>query len=566
MTSVLNSSVKQMDIDNQLLLKSFVAETEDGLAQMEQALLELEVNPDDEELVGTVFRAVHSFKGNAAIFELQHAQAFAHALEDLLDRIRLHELSLSPDIFDVLLASRDVLRDLTVRAAAGKDVTTPQLKKLLQRIRGHMAAKPLRKKKKKSENEAEIEVAESPVGPGEEAKAVIAKPASRTLRVDIEKLDRLLDLTGEIAIARGRTTRLLENRAQLSIEELAEAHNTEATLQAELQEFVMKVRMVPVGPLFRQYQRSVRDLAKELGKEVVLRIEGDDVEVDTSVVENLRDPLMHMIRNALDHGIETPEKRKQAGKDPVGTVTLRAAHQSGGITVEVEDDGGGLDRARILEAARRRGIDADANGMSDQEVYQLVFESGISTAEQVSNVSGRGVGMDVVRRNVQSLRGSVSISGRPGLGSTVRLRFPLTLAIIEGFGVEVGGNTYVIPLDHVVECVDLPAEERSRGGHGVISLRGQPLPYVDLALLFDLKSERTGRKSLVVVRNEAQRAGLVVDALHGETQTVIKPLGKFLEGLQWAAGSSILGNGRVALILDVGALLQEVCRDEVAVG
>jgi two-component system chemotaxis sensor kinase CheA len=555
-----------MDIDNELLLKSFVSETEEGLAQMEQALLELESHPEDAELVSTVFRVVHSFKGNAAIFELKHAQEFAHALEDLLDRIRNHELSLSPEISDVLLASQDVLRDLTVRAAAGKDVATPKLKKLLQQIRGQVAAKTTRKRiKKKAEPEISATEEASPLG--EDAKLATTNTSVRTLRVDVEKLDRLLDLTGEIAIARGRTTRLLENRDQLSLEQLAEAHHTEAMLQAELQEFVMKVRMVPVGPLFRQYQRSVRDISKELGKTVVLKIEGDEVEVDTSVVEHLRDPLMHMIRNALDHGIESPEKRIQAGKAAVGTITLRASHQAGGISVEVEDDGAGLDRARILESAKKRGIVVDEAGMNDDEVYQLVFESGISTAEQVSNLSGRGVGMDVVRRNVQALRGNVNIASRPGQGSTVHLRFPLTLAIIDGFAVEVGGNTYVIPLDHVVECVDLPAKERSEAaGNGVISLRGQPLPYLDLGYHFETESEQKGRQSLVVVRSESQLAGLVVDALHGETQIVIKPLGKFFEGLRWAVGSSILGNGKVALILDVTALLREVCKSEVAVG
>jgi two-component system chemotaxis sensor kinase CheA len=531
---------------------------------MEQALLELESHPDDEELVSTVFRVVHSFKGNAAIFELKYAQEFAHALEDLLDKVRTQELSLSQEVFDVLLASQDVLRELTVQAAAGKDTATPRLKKLLQRIRAKVTAKPI--KKKKTQVPAPEIVSPEALEADDDAKPELARTSARTLRVDVEKLDRLLDLTGEIAIARGRTTRLLENRDQLSIEELAEAHNTEATLQAELQEFVMKIRMVPVGPLFRQYQRSVRDISKELGKTVVLKIEGDDVEVDTSVVEHLRDPLMHMVRNALDHGIETPDQRSQAGKPAVGTIILRASHQSGGITVEIEDDGAGLDRDRILEAAKKRGISSDATGMSDHEVYQLVFESGVSTADQVSNLSGRGVGMDVVRRNVQALRGSVSITSKPGLGSTVRLRFPLTLAIIEGFGVDVGGNTYVIPLDHVVECVDLPATERSGDGDGVISLRGQPLPYLDLARHFGVEGERKNRQSLIVVRSESHLAGLVVDELHGETQTVIKPLGKFFEGLRWAAGSSILGNGRVALILDVAALLREVCKEELAVG
>jgi two-component system chemotaxis sensor kinase CheA len=556
-----------MEIDNELLLNSFVAETAEGLAQMEQALLELESDPDDAELVNAVFRVVHTFKGNAAIFELKYALEFAHALEDLLDRMRAHELSCSADITDILLASKDVLRELTAGAAAGKDAATPRSKKLLLRIHGQLAAKPAPKNKTRKTKPSETVAVEPAVSPGEEASPGLAASSERTLRVDVQKLDRLLDLTGEIAIARGRTTRLLENRDELSIEELAEAHNTEAMLQAELQELVMKVRMVPVGPLFRQYQRTVRDLAKELGKSVNLLIEGDDIEVDTSVVEHLRDPLLHMIRNALDHGIELPDQRRKADKPAAGSITLRASHQSGSISVEVADDGAGLDRNRIIEAAKKREVPVDAAAMSDHEVYQLVFESGISTADRVSNLSGRGVGMDVVRRNVQALRGNVSINSHPGVGSTVHLRFPLTLAIIEGFAVEVGGNTYVIPLDHVIECVDLPAEERSaRGGNGLISLRGEPLPYLDLGQHFGRTEEFQGRQSVIVVRNQSQLAGLVVDELHGETQTVIKPLGKFFEGLRWAVGSAILGNGKVALILDVSTLLQEFCRDEVLVG
>ena len=553
-----------MEIDNELLLKTFVTENEDGLAQMEQAILDLEFHPDDAELLNTVFRVVHSFKGNAAIFELKHAQEFAHALEDLLDRIRTRRLRFSPHIADVLLTSRDVMRKFAGQAASGKDAATPQSKKLLQKIQGLVEANPAGNRKKRRGPMPEAD--EAPAATlSEEINTETAQVGASTLRVDVQKLDRLLDLTGEIAIARGRTARLIERKGQFSIEDLAEAHNVEAALQAELQELVMKVRMVPVGPMFRQYLRSVRDLAKELGKNVGLEIEGGDVEVDTSVVEHLRDPLLHMIRNAMDHGIELPEQRRKAGKPPAGTIVLRARHEAGGISVEVQDDGAGLEREKILEAARKRGINADPAAMTDHEVYQLVFESGVSTTNQVSSLSGRGVGMDVVRRNVQSLRGSVSISGQPGFGTTVHLRFPLTLAIIDGFAVEVGGNIYVIPLDRVVECVELPKEQQATEGSGVISLRGEPLPYLDLGQHFGCTGKRGARRSLIVVHGESQLAGFAVDELHGETQTVIKPLGKFFEGLRWAVGSAILGTGRVALILDVATLLEEFCKDEMAV-
>lgn len=541
-----------MEIDNKLLVESFRTEAGEGLTQMEEALLGLESHPDDVELVHTVFRVVHTFKGNAGIFELKHGQEFAHALEDLLDQLRTRQLTFSTQVADVLLASMDVLRGFPAAAAAQQDAVTQRSTKLLQRIRALAEARPADKSEARG-SDSGIAAA----GSSAETSPVAAPAAARTLRVDVQKLDRLLDLTGEIAIAQGRTARLLESREDLSLEELAGAHNIEATLQAELQELVMKVRMVPVGPLFRQYQRTVRDLAKELGKAVTLHIEGSEVEVDTSVVEHLRDPLLHMVRNALDHGIERPEPRRKAGKPPVGTITLRAWHEAGNISIEVEDDGAGLERARILNAAKGRGISVDPASLSDHDVYQLVFESGLSTMDHVSNFSGRGVGMDVVRRNVQALRGNVSISSRPGFGTTVHLRFPLTLAIIEGFAVEVGESTYVIPLDQVVECVELPASERtSARGTGVLQLRGEPVPYLQLRSYFQLPGARASRQNVVVVQHGARRAGLVVDALRGATQTVIKPLAHLFKDVPGLSSSAILGSGRVALILDVPGLLR----------
>jgi len=550
----------KMDIDKKLLLESFRMETGEGLTQMEEALLELESRPGDVELVNTVFRVVHTFKGNASIFELKYALAFAHALEDLLDKIRIHEVSFSPEIGDLLLGSMDGLREFAATAMAGSDAPTPISLRLLPRIKGLLEAESVADKKKRSFPETAV------VGTTSSTLETIATTvqSARTLRVDVQKLDRLLDLTGELAIARGRTTRFLEVGKRSSIEELAEAHDTEVRLQVELQELVMKVRMVPVEPLFRQYMRIVRDLGKELGKTVRLQIEGGDVEVDTSVVEHLRDPLLHMVRNAMGHGIELPEQRRKAGKCATGTITLRASHQSGSISVEVEDDGAGLDRTKILNAANRRGISVDAE-LSDYEIYQLVFESGVSTTDQVNNLSGRGVGMDVVRRNVQALRGNVSINSVPGKGSTVNLRFPLTLAIIEGFVVGAIGNTYVIPMDHVVECVELPADQReSEHATGVLQLRGEPVPYLQLGDHFQLPGARAFRQNVVIVQQYAKRVGLVVDTLLGATQTVIKPLPAIFEGVNGVSGSAILGNGRVALILDVPELLRSFRREMTA--
>jgi two-component system chemotaxis sensor kinase CheA len=275
------------------------------------------------------------------------------------------------------------------------------------------------------------------------------------------------------------------------------------------------------------------------------------------VIEHLKDPVLHMIRNAIDHGIETPAVRKRKGKPASGTVTVRAAHEAGSIVIEVTDDGAGLSRERICDVARKRGIAAEPEKIADHELFQLIFEAGFSTASAVSDLSGRGVGMDVVRRNVQALRGNVSISSESGAGSTVHIRLPLTLAIIEGFGVGVGEDTYVIPVDQVIECVELPAKERNSGfGTGVLELRGEPLPYVQLREHFRSSGTRAARQNVVVVQHDSHRAGLAVDRLYGATQTVIKPLPHVFRNVPGVSGSAILGNGRVALILDIPALMR----------
>jgi two-component system chemotaxis sensor kinase CheA len=385
--------------------------------------------------------------------------------------------------------------------------------------------------------------------------------------VDVTKLDRLLDLTGEIAVARGRIAQLLENPGKADLEAIRETSRAADSLHTELQETVLKARMVSVGPLFRQYARTVRDLAKSHGKLARLQIDGEDVEVDTSVIEHLKDPVLHMIRNAIDHGVETPAVRKRKGKPASGTVTVRAAHQAGSIVIEVTDDGAGLSRERICDVARKRGIAAEPEKIADHELFQLIFEAGFTTASAVSDLSGRGVGMDVVRRNVQALRGNVFISSVHGAGSTVHIRLPLTLAIIEGFGVGVGEDTYVIPVDQIIECVELPAKERDSGfATGVLELRGEPLPYVQLREHFQSGGTRTARQNVVVVQHDLHRAGLAVDRLYGATQTVIKPLPHVFRNVPGVSGSAILGNGRVALILDIPALMRSFEAEAAFVG
>ncbi|HWP22558.1 MAG TPA: chemotaxis protein CheA, partial [Candidatus Binatia bacterium] len=315
------------------------------------------------------------------------------------------------------------------------------------------------------------------------------------------------------------------------------------------------------GPIFRQYQRTVRDIAHANGKSARLAIEGEDVEVDLSVVEKLKDPLTHMIRNALDHGIEAPELRLRAGKDPCGSVTIKACHEGASIVIQVKDDGAGLSRERIVARARACGLASDPEHLPDQELFKFIFEPGFSTAEKVTDLSGRGVGMDVVRRNIEALRGKLAVESRAGLGTTVTIHLPLTLAIIEGFGVGVGEETYILPLHAVLECIELPAQaQRHNGPRGVINVRGEPVPYIRLREWFGLPSAPPSRQNAVLIEFDQTKAALVVDRLYGAQQTVIKPLAKRFQDVPGIAGSAILGNGRVALILDVNGLMREVIR------
>lgn len=384
---------------------------------------------------------------------------------------------------------------------------------------------------------------------------------SSFIRVDSEKLDQLINLVGELTIASAGTA-LLARRAGFT--ELQEAASTLSRLVEEVRDSALTLRMVQIGGTFGRFQRVVRDVSKELGKDIELVISGGETELDKTVVEKIGDPLTHLVRNSMDHGIESAEVRVANGKPAKGTLRLNAYHDSGSIVIEVADDGGGLKKDKILRKAIERGlVQPDAN-LSDKEIFNLIFEAGFSTADVVSNLSGRGVGMDVVRRNITALRGSIDLNSEEGKGTTVRIRLPLTLAIIDGFLVGVGKSSFVIPLDTVVECIELSNADKSAAmERSYISLRGQVLPYLRLRDMFEVKGDAVRRENVVVVQYGELRAGLVVDSLQGEFQTVIKPLGRMFSHLNGIGGSTILGSGEVALILDVPRLIQRAsCRLE----
>ncbi|WP_343649660.1 chemotaxis protein CheA [Herbaspirillum sp.] len=378
------------------------------------------------------------------------------------------------------------------------------------------------------------------------------------IKIEVSKLDQLIDLVGELVIA-GASARLIARRRKDS--QFEEATQAIDGLMEQIRDAALTLRMVQINEVFQRFPRIVRDIARDLDKDIELTMTGAETELDKSMVERLADPLMHIVRNAIDHGIEPAAERVAAGKPPKATLRLNATHESGSVVVEVMDDGRGMDRDRILEKAVAQGLATADEDLSDAEIYRFVFEPGFSTARQVTELSGRGVGMDVVKRNIEALQGEVAIDTERGRGTVVRIRLPLTLAIISGFQVVVGNAVFVIPLDMVVECIDMPPHQ---DGSHIVAVRGEPLPFVPLRELFDLPERAQGRvrKSMVIVQYGQLRAGLLVDGLLGECQAVIKPLGRLFGKVKGLSGSTILGDGRVALILDIPHLVQHTQQQE----
>jgi two-component system chemotaxis sensor kinase CheA len=543
-----------MEINREILLQSFREETEECLSQMEQLLMALETHPEDRELISSLFRAAHTIKGNASLLEFNALAKFLHNVEDLLDLGRSNIAVLSQEVINILLQAVDALRQMAKRAAEGEESLLPKHEQLSARLAAMTAEHKTAETPGAQESSTAL--------PDSSTSTTLSKTAIQNLRVDVGKLDRMLNLTVEFAIAQGRQRRILEEKLGLVTggREVLESHHGLEALFLELQELVMKIRMVPVGPTFHRFARSVRDTARKSGKLARMLIVGEDVEVDTTILEHIHDPLMHMVRNSVDHGLESPELRRAAGKDPSGKIVLKAFHDSGSIVIEISDDGAGLDHERILQHARKQGIIPEGARLTEAEIHNLIFQPGFSTADKVSELSGRGVGLDVVRRNVNALSGAIHVASQKGQGTTFTIRLPLTLAIIDGFAVKVDTETYVIPLGSVQECLELPREKHRSEEGGVINLRGEALPYVRLRDLFGHAGKAPEREKIIVVEYQGGRAGLAADELLGEQQAVIKPLGRLFQGIRGVSGSTILGNGRVALILDVPALCREAIR------
>jgi two-component system, chemotaxis family, sensor kinase CheA len=540
-----------MDFDRDAVLTSFVAETREGLDLMEQSLLAMESNSGGVELLDDIFRVAHTLKGNATSLEFDDLKGFAHATEDLLDVLREQNADISEEVISLLLKTVDELRALVAATTIGNPKLTAEQQRLRKQIAGEVAARSQR--------------VVAPSAKGKRSRTAVSPSlgiANRTLRTDIDKLDRMLNLTGEIVIAQGRLRRMLEKLDLESGRELLEMHSEAERLFRDLQDEVMRVRMVPIGAMLRQNLRAVRDLANSHSKLARVEVVGEEVEVDTTVLEHLKDALLHMIRNAVDHGIETPPVRKKHGKNPCGLIKISAAHVSGNVVVTLQDDGAGLNRTKILHRAKEMGLFLGSSSVSDSELYQVLFRPGFSTADSVTDLSGRGVGLDVVRRNVEALHGAVEIASEEGQGTTITIRLPLTLAIIDGFSVIAGNDTFIVPQQYVIECTDLTPSPGQSGGSGILNLRGRALPFIRLREVFGQSAEAPARENVIVVKVGEFHAGIAVDRLLGGMQAVIKPLGKVFRGISGIAGSTILGDGRVGLIIDVPGLLQGMIQSD----
>lgn len=610
------------------LIGEFIEEGSDLIAKAEEALLKLETDPDDMDAVGMVFRAFHTIKGTSAFLELSIIADMGHHAESLLSRVRDREIRYTGGYADLSLHALDMLKDmiegvqealgggpflkpdgydelmnvLSAPEAAGISEASdngpnPRVGDLLvaqgkvsredvesvvsaPRVGDIMVAQGTATREqieKAAEQESSAPLGVKMVKTGQASAKDVGK-ALRTqqrmknpqavvdtsVRVSTSRLDRLIDMVGELVIAHSMVAQddVVFNGSN---HDLIKKIGHTSKIVRELQDMSMSLRMVPLKATFNKMTRLVRDVARKTGKQVHLVTEGEETEIDRNLVDVINDPLVHMIRNAVDHGIESPEVRQSKGKEETGQVKLAAYHSAGNVVVEIQDDGKGLDRDVILDKAIQNGLISDGSGLSDREIFNMVFEPGFSTAAEVTDVSGRGVGMDVVRKNIESLRGQVEIQSVKGAGSTFKMSLPLTLAIIDGMVVRVGEETYVVPTVSIIKSIKPePDDIATVYGRGeMISLQGNLIPLVRLVDIYGLDAveEDDTHMLVVIVEDEHSRAGLVIHELIGRQQVVIKTLGETMRHIPGISGSAIMPNGRVGLILDVGSLMRYAHKD-----
>ena len=585
------------------LIGEFITESTDLIEQAEDALLALENDPDDMESVGMIFRAFHTVKGTAAFMELDLIAEMGHHAESLLSRVRDREIQYSGGYADLSLKALDMIKDLIIlvqEALGGSPLLKPAGYDELMTVLSDPEANGVSADQDdtvvprlgdlliaqgKVDREQVEEAAKEPeAGPiGEKlvkSKAATVKDVGQALRaqrkikgkatvessvrVSTSRLDRLIDMVGELVIAHSMVAQD-EVITDSQNHELAKKVTHTSKIVRGLQDMSMSMRMVPLKGTFNKMTRLVRDLSKKVGKKVNFITEGEDTEIDRNLVDVISDPLIHMVRNSVDHGIETPDVRVANGKPEAGTVKLSAYHSAGSVVVEIEDDGKGLDKEVILAKGIERGLVPEGAGLSDREIHNLIFEPGFSTAKEVTDVSGRGVGMDVVKRNIESLRGQAEIQSEQGRGSVFKMSLPLTLAIIDGMVVRVGAERYVIPTVSIIRSVKPEPDDISTvlNEGQMLSLQGGLIPLFKLSSLYHLggNGNSSDNELVVVVEDDNQQAGFIIDELIGRQQVVIKSLGDTMKEIPGIAGGAIMPNGRVGLILDVGGLVKHANAD-----
>jgi len=631
--------------DMQEILEDFLIEAFELIEQLDQDLVELENNPEDLELLNSIFRVAHTIKGSSSFLNLDTLTELTHHMEDVLNKARKGELSITPIVMDTVLESIDMMKALlySVRdtgsdendeidihpvckrldaISKGKEIETQdeseipnqeesqeeqsqesnakeesepeeeqdlsdmsddeveaEIERLLQEKREEKKKKKKANKEDKKEPEVKEQKKATPKPTPTQAQKPVKKVSKsapvkksggstleQTIRVEVKRLDHLMNLIGELVLGKNRLLKIYDDveeryEGEKFLEELNQVVSSVSIVTTDLQIAVMKTRMLPIAKVFNKFPRMVRDLSRELGKHIELKISGEETELDKSIIEEIGDPLVHIIRNSCDHGIEDAETRLAMGKPEYGTIELKAYNEGNSIVIEVVDDGKGLDSDMLIQKSLEKGIitEREADSLNEKEAFALIFKPGFSTAAAVTNVSGRGVGMDVVKTNIEKLNGIIDIDSEKGKGTIIRLKIPLTLAIIQALLVGAQEEYFAVPLSSVLETVRVPAEEiYSIEGKDVLRLREEILPLVRLSDVFGIDEVFDSGENLyiVVIALAESKLGVIVDTLVGQEEIVIKSLGDYLQGIKGIAGATIRGDGRVTLIVDVGALME----------
>ena len=615
--------------DMQEILEDFLVEAFELIEQIDHDLVELESNPEDLELLNRIFRVAHTVKGSSSFLNFDVLTKLTHHMEDVLNKARHGELKITPDIMDVVLESVDMMKallrsirergndvdagvnisDICDRLTAineGKDISSSKPKEEVKEeakepsamdqepevdvnslseaeveaeierlLKVRKAEDQARREKQKQNEQSEASAPKVETSAPKESKPQqkesntpaqsSASAVEQTIRVEVKRLDNLMNLIGELVLGKNRLLKIYDDveeryEGEKFLEELNQVVSQLSLVTTDIQLAVMKTRMLPIAKVFNKFPRMVRDLSRELGKQIDLEISGEETELDKSIVEEIGDPLVHIIRNSCDHGIEDPKDRLAAGKPEKGVIELKAYNERNHIVVEIVDDGKGIDALAVKMKALERGLitEREVDNMTDKEAFSLIFKPGFSMAKQVTNVSGRGVGMDVVKTNIEKLNGIIDIDSEVGRGTIMKLKIPLTLAIIQSLLVGSQEEFYAIPLASVKETVRVPVDDiYTIEGKNVLRLRDEVLSLVRLSDLFGVKQIfESGDQTYVVVINVADsKLGIIVDSLIGQEEIVIKSLGNYLQNIRGIAGGTIRGDGKVTLIVDVGMIM-----------